>query len=183
MTSPAPCRSPARVFARDFDPPKALEPDSRARFDRLLYQSGPWATVFELDGDRGDPGAAYAFAGQVAIQQCDLLVAVWDGAPGAGHGGTPESLKLALAAHTPVLWLSAQPPFGWRLLRNVEEIACLGDNLPCTPPERTLDPDQDRTRLATALDAVIVAELDLPKGEETSPARPPQAACRPTSLK
>jgi len=46
--------------------------------------------------------AAYYAAGQRVINQCDLLLAVWDGEPATGLGGTADIVRHAREKHKPV---------------------------------------------------------------------------------
>jgi hypothetical protein len=41
------------------------------------------------------------------VEQADVLVAVWDGKPAAGRGGTPDVIADALTRGLPVLWIDA----------------------------------------------------------------------------
>lgn len=81
----------------------------------------------------GDAGAAHAFgvagseraalAGQVMIEQIDLLVAVWDGHSPGPVGGTRHTIHQALELSTHVLWIDAARPGDWRLLETPEDLA------------------------------------------------------------
>ena len=147
-------------FAQDFVAPHALEEHSLARFEALL--ATPGAQVFELDGVREAASAAYAYAGQVVLRQSDLLIAIWDGAPAAGGGGTAETLLAALKSRTPVLWLSPSTAPGWRVLRSPEDVGCLSWGQACTPPERGGDLVLDDAALRDDLFAIVKRELELP---------------------
>lgn len=46
---------------------------------------------------------AYERVGHYVVDQCDLLIAVWDGQPAHGRGGTAEIVQYALDRHRPVL--------------------------------------------------------------------------------
>jgi hypothetical protein len=63
-----------------------------------------------------------ALAGRVMIEQCDLFVAVWDGASGAQVGGTGHTLRAALEAGAQVLWIDARAPQELRLLQGLEAL-------------------------------------------------------------
>ncbi len=41
---------------------------------------------------------AYVMTGRATVAHCDLLIAVWDGLPPRGRGGTAEVVELAVAA-------------------------------------------------------------------------------------
>lgn len=60
--------------------------------------------------DRRDPGdqaelrrQAYRQAGQYVVDHCDVLVAVWDGQPSRGRGGTAEIVHYALEQNRPII--------------------------------------------------------------------------------
>jgi hypothetical protein len=60
-----------------------------------------------LPGTLADRKAAYAAVGEATVAASDLLVAVWDGEPAAGRGGTPEIIAEALRRTKPVIWVDA----------------------------------------------------------------------------
>ncbi len=47
--------------------------------------------------------SAYKAAGQYIVDHCDVLVAVWDGEPARGRGGTAETVAYALDQNRPVI--------------------------------------------------------------------------------
>lgn len=61
--------------------------------------------VIELPFARPDEEAFMA-AGEELVQRCELLVAVWDGRPAVGLGGTGDVVSLArsLGRETHVIW-------------------------------------------------------------------------------
>jgi hypothetical protein len=63
--------------------------------------------VTELPGALSDSKAAYEAVGRATVDQCDVLVAVWDGKPAAGRGGTPEIIDYARQVRKPVIWIHA----------------------------------------------------------------------------
>lgn len=73
-------------------------------FDRLVRQA---SCLLELPGDPQDPLDSYVMVGRATVAHCDLLVAVWDGLPARGRGGTAETVDLALSRGVPVLHLPA----------------------------------------------------------------------------
>ncbi len=94
------------TYVRDFPDPAAA-----ARFTALLDQSD---CVLELPGDPDDDAEAYMAAGRATIAHCDVLIAVWDGRPPRGRGGTAEVVHLAVAQGTPVIHVPSdgQRPMG-----------------------------------------------------------------------
>ena len=90
---------------------------SLAEFQALLAQAHlrrGAACVLALDGSReADGERGYEAVGRHVLRNCDLLVAVWDGAPAAGRGGTAEVVQAARSAGVPVWWIdpkAAQAP-------------------------------------------------------------------------
>ncbi|CAN5448577.1 hypothetical protein BH11PSE5_BH11PSE5_26620 [soil metagenome] len=73
-------------YSRDFADP------SRAEFATLL---GRAEAVLILDGNANARANAYDAAGVALLDNCDLLIAVWDGRPARGRGGTREVIEEA----------------------------------------------------------------------------------------
>jgi hypothetical protein len=73
---------------------------ARERFDELLAQS---TCLLELPGDPVDSLDAYVMTGRATVAHCDVLIAVWDGLPPRGRGGTGEVVQLALTRGTAII--------------------------------------------------------------------------------
>ncbi|GAA1077770.1 MULTISPECIES: hypothetical protein [Kitasatospora] len=73
------------------------EPD-RAAFDRLLAAAAA-AVVLPY---REQSDTAYQAANAELLRRADLVVAVWDGRPGRGLGGTADMVATARQAGVPV---------------------------------------------------------------------------------
>ena len=84
----------------DFTDAEALR-----RYDVLLSKA---ASVLELPGERTASLDAYVMAGRATVAHCDVLIAVWDGLPQRGRGGTGEIVELALARGTPVVHIAIE---------------------------------------------------------------------------
>lgn len=89
-------------YAQDF-----ATPHSRAQYEALLAAA---ATVLELDGTRAAADAAYEAVGRMVAAQCDVLLAIWDGEPPRGKGGTAQIVAEAARLEIPVIWIHAKPP-------------------------------------------------------------------------
>lgn len=98
-------------YEKDFAKEISLEPDSLARFVQLLDQS---TGCFELDGSRADASSAYEAAGELVLNQSDLLIAVWDHERRGKHGGTETTMRQAIRLGIPVLCIDARSPHEWR---------------------------------------------------------------------
>lgn len=96
-------------YRNDFD-----TESSRAAFDSLLES----AARIEITGP--DPAAdaaatresAYERAGLAIVERCDVLLALWDGAPSRGRGGTAEIVGAArergrTVIHIPVVRIAS----------------------------------------------------------------------------
>ncbi|WP_017586915.1 hypothetical protein [Nocardiopsis ganjiahuensis] len=81
---------------------KALPTEHHPVYDQLLDQA---VRVHELPHSESEPRAHMA-AGRVLVEECDHLVAVWDGEPARGPGGTADVVAYARALDRPVtvLW-------------------------------------------------------------------------------
>lgn len=86
---------------------------ARERFDLLLASA---SRVLELTGDEPGDVEAYVMAGRATVAQCDLLIAVWDGLPPRGRGGTAEVVQMAIARGTPVVHIPPEPDKPAKLL-------------------------------------------------------------------
>jgi hypothetical protein len=85
------------TYVADFN-----DDDSRARFHRLIAAA---TCTLELPGDTHDPLEAYVMAGRGTVSHCDVLIAVWDGLPPRGRGGTGEIVELAIQRGTAIIHL------------------------------------------------------------------------------
>ncbi|MBV6521893.1 MAG: hypothetical protein MNPFHGCM_02037 [Gemmatimonadaceae bacterium] len=77
--------------------------DTRAEFRELL---GHARRVLELDSVP-ESDTAYVAVGTTTVRQCDILLAIWDGEPSHGPGGTPDSVVEALRIELPTVWIDA----------------------------------------------------------------------------
>ncbi len=84
----------AEEYQKDF-------PGSLSQFTDLLR--GPTTTV-ELSGAR-DRDEAYELAGRYVVDHCDVLLALWDGRPPQGRGGSAEIVSYARRQQTPILFV------------------------------------------------------------------------------
>jgi hypothetical protein len=75
---------------------------ARERFDILMEQA---SCVLELPGHSETQLDAYVMTGRATVAHCDLLIAVWDGLPPRGRGGTGEVVQLAITRGTAVVHL------------------------------------------------------------------------------
>lgn len=89
------------IPSRDYRQAK-VKPDHAEQFDRLM---GAAELVRVMDFDHANRGA-YEAANEAMLGSVDELVAVWDGGPGTGSGGTAEVVVEARArgVKVTVIW-------------------------------------------------------------------------------
>lgn len=153
-------------YEQDFIGPQALEADSLARFRALLKRArdGAGLTAFELDGAREHLARSYGAAGRVVLNQSDLLLVVWDGQEARGGGGTLDTLYEAVRYNVPILWIDAREPFGWRLIREADDL--IGLDPPAAFAWRETDARRDEEDLRLAISRVVLRELSLPAAND-----------------
>lgn len=78
------------------------------RAERVL-ELADWQPGTASPLDRSWRGRRYATLGQLLTRQADLVIAVWDGQPAAGTGGTAELVQEARRSGVPVLWIEPGP--------------------------------------------------------------------------
>ena len=124
-------------YRRDFG-----SPQDAARFDVLLAAA---ASVIELPGQSAGRPASYALAGRATVAHGDILLALWDGEPARGQGGTAEIVITALRRGRPVIQIHPDPAIGPRILWSGYEAFVT-----------SVDPEDMPTRTA---DAEAIGEL------------------------
>lgn len=105
-------------YEKDFTTPNALEKNSIKRFVELLQRAEKETSlsIFELDGNRDNTGAAYGAAGRVVLNQSDILMVVWDGECQGKPGGTEETMAEAKRQGVPLVWIDAHNPTAWQIV-------------------------------------------------------------------
>jgi hypothetical protein len=87
---------------------KDFEADSsQAEFQRLLSRA---STIHSLDGNPEQRPLAYEAAGLFMLANIEALIAIWDGKPAAGVGGTEEIVSRARAGGLSVIWVEPTDP-------------------------------------------------------------------------
>lgn len=92
---------PIKEYLKDFS-----SKESEQEFQALFHQA---EQVKELPGGP-DREEAYVALGRVLLDQSDLLIAVWDGKPSNGRGGTEEVVQMARERGLPLAWILYDPP-------------------------------------------------------------------------
>ena len=90
-----------------------LHDSGLARFDELICCA---RCVLELPGRLDDQLRAFVMSGRATVAHCDILLALWDGLPPRGRGGTGEVVHIALTRGTPIAHIPVDPAVPPRLL-------------------------------------------------------------------
>ncbi len=88
-------------FLRDFSTAKA-----KSRFQKLQGRAGKTIVLRKASPDSGREDfreKAYEEAGRYVVDHCDLLIAVWNGKPARGRGGTAEVVAYARSIGRPLV--------------------------------------------------------------------------------
>jgi len=86
---------------------------ARERFDALVSKAD---CLLELPGDPDHGLEAYVMTGRATVAHCDILIAIWDGLPPRGRGGTGEVVQLALTRGTAIIHVPLSPGGDTRIL-------------------------------------------------------------------
>jgi hypothetical protein len=125
---------------------------ARERFDALL---GGATCTLELPGDTDRELDAYVMTGRATVAHCDMLIAVWDGLPPRGRGGTGEVVQLAITRGTAVIHLPPQPTAPARLLWSAFDPTVL-----TTADEPTVQRPVDRPDMDALLQGLLMPPPD-----------------------
>ena len=109
-------------FAREAYRSSLANHGARERFDSLLERA---ACVLELPGEKDRQLDAYVMTGRATVAHCDILMAIWDGLPPRGRGGTAEVVQLGLTRGTAVLHIPPDAKARARLLWSAFDPAVL----------------------------------------------------------
>ena len=93
-------------YRKDFD----KTPTDRPEFEELWKKA--WKQR-ELHGEAAPQDArndAYLRAGEHVVDVCEIVIAVWDGKPAHGRGGTGDVVPYALQRERVVLWINRDNP-------------------------------------------------------------------------
>ncbi len=106
-------------FQRDQYRADFADDESRAEFDQLFAKARRPIVITTQeprekaneDDRRTHRRQAYQQTGQYVVDHCDVLIALWDGQPSRGEGGTADIRKYARHRETPVIEVSTFKPF------------------------------------------------------------------------
>jgi hypothetical protein len=80
--------------------------EDRREFDALLKQA-VW-TCEPKPGEKPVGEKPYRAAGRLMLERCDVLIALWDGKPSRGPGGTAATLLEAAWHGCPCIWIKTE---------------------------------------------------------------------------
>jgi hypothetical protein len=92
---------------------KTLHNSGLTRFEELVHRA---SCVLELPGELDDQMKAFVMAGRATVAHCDVLLAIWDGLPPRGRGGTGEVVQIAITRGTAIAHIPIDPSVHPRLL-------------------------------------------------------------------
>jgi hypothetical protein len=125
---------------------------ARERFDKLLERA---TCALELPGDKDRELDAYVMTGRATVAHCDMLIAVWDGLPPRGRGGTGEVVQLAITRGTAVIHLPPESDAPARLLWSAFDPTVL-----TTADEPTVARPLDRPDIDVLLQGLLMPPPD-----------------------
>jgi hypothetical protein len=88
---------------------------SRTEFGKLLREAN-MVTVLAAGGNREE---AYLRVGQYVVDRCDVLIAIWDGQPARGQGGTAEIVQRARQRGVPMFRI--QPSGSYEIIEEPDD--------------------------------------------------------------
>jgi hypothetical protein len=119
---------PQSEYERDFTTPEDL-----TEFRTLLTLAGD--DRLALDGDHGPwTNRAYEGVGRYVVRHSDIVIAIWDGEPSSGRGGTADIVRFAATAGVPVWWVHATQDRAPVWLADIQD---LRDPMPDPPSAET----------------------------------------------
>ena len=93
----------------EIDEALAAIPDLAGRAHRRL-ELADWEPSKD-DPEHSDwSDRRFATIGQMLVRRCDLLIAIWDGLPPRGRGGTADVITEARRSGVPVVWIDPKAP-------------------------------------------------------------------------
>lgn len=80
--------------------------ESKAEFEEILSRA---SNVRQLSS-KGSRPEAYDQMGHYIVNQCDVLIAIWDGKDAEGQGGTGDIVRYARKGNCPLFWVHTEEP-------------------------------------------------------------------------
>ncbi|MCF7805111.1 MAG: hypothetical protein K9N46_04505 [Candidatus Marinimicrobia bacterium] len=86
-------------YKKEFQSKKA-----QLNFEKLIKIS----SRIIVEGDSTEREEAFLKSGKFIVNNCDILIALWDGKPANGKGGTAEIVSYANEVDKPIFWVNTQ---------------------------------------------------------------------------
>jgi hypothetical protein len=102
---------PQEEYEKDFRSLASID-----EFRRLLAQAACVCVLGGASETQAQRNASYAAVGREVLRRCDILLAVWDGNPAKGSGGTAQIVREADEGGIPVVWVHSKRPHPVRVL-------------------------------------------------------------------
>lgn len=83
---------------------------SSVREFRALLSQARTVEVYS-PGPHSKPEDAFLGCGITVVDRSDILIAIWDGQPAKGRGGTGDVVAYARKIQKPLAWILSEPPF------------------------------------------------------------------------
>jgi len=96
------CAGSLRVIVPCKDYIKVFNPAGRAEYERLLSKAAAIESPLVTDCNE----EAYFSAGKKVVDISDLVIAVWNGKPAAGLGGTADVVNYARQASKKIIYIN-----------------------------------------------------------------------------
>ena len=100
---------PLEEYRKDFTDPEDLQ-----EFNQLLQKADPPLTEpLDKNADQNNSKPrirGYLPVGRKVVDACEILIAIWDGKPSRGKGGTAEIVSYALERGKTILRIDAENP-------------------------------------------------------------------------
>ncbi len=158
------------TYKNSFGAPEDPEVEvARQQYEALVHKPHPRVQALSLDAIPASTAyhnRGFEAAGALALRQTDLLIAVWNGLPVRGVGGTADVISAAVACGIPVIWVPV-------LAGDDQNLGPLQRIVPglYLRPMQGLDPTEQAEPMG-ALDDVIAALLGSPGEPEGAHFKP-----------
>lgn len=140
------------------------DPAGQARYDAVLNKARS-TLVLDLPDNADKRAAAYDLAGRILVGQSDIMIAVWDGGPSGGRGGTREMIERAMRIGLPIMHIHpAQPQRAqlmWQRPQRFTERECHIDDMRARAVELRLDTDGGCAELTKMVSRITEAPGEL----------------------
>jgi hypothetical protein len=98
-------------YEKDFSTPESL-----GRFRHLVARASSVDVLGGKSESGAERGASYGAVGVEVLRLSNILLAIWNGRPAKGAGGTAQIVEEARAAGIPVIWVCSQAPHSLKIL-------------------------------------------------------------------